>query len=166
MSKYSEYKAKYYQQNKARLDLKTKEWVKSNPDSKSKINANYVNKNKDKVKSINSNWYESNKDRKNKYSSKYKRLNKSKINNIAAKYRAAKLQATPSWLTKEQLGKIEEFYILAQEMAWLNQDGKPFHVDHIVPLQGVEVCGLHVPWNLQLLTESLNCSKSNKSHLV
>lgn len=90
------------------------------------------------------------------------RANPGKANAKRRRYEASKLQRTPAWLTKEQLIEIEDFYILAQELAWLNQDGKAFHVDHIIPLQGEQVSGLHVPWNLQLLSAEENSSKGNK----
>lgn len=90
----------------------------------------------------------------------YKYLNKSKINAATAKRRAKKLSATPKWLTKEELQQIEELYEIAQ--AFKLYTGQEYHVDHIVPLQGNNVCGLHVPWNLQILEASENLSKHNK----
>jgi len=78
------------------------------------------------------------------------------------KRRAAKLHATPPWITAEQLEEIKWFYITAKELQWLSDPTDPFEVDHIVPLQGENVCGLHVPWNLQILPMSLNCSKGNR----
>ena len=71
-----------------------------------------------------------------------------------ARHRAAKLKAMPTWLTTEQHQMIRAFYQLAQATG--------LTVDHIVPLQGKTVCGLHVPWNLQLLPRRENCSKRNK----
>lgn len=67
-----------------------------------------------------------------------------------SKYRAAKLHRTVSWANQE---KIKEIYDNCPE---------GYHVDHIIPLQGKYVSGLHVEGNLQYLTAKENLSKSNK----
>lgn len=92
----------------------------------------------------------------------WREANKGKCNADAMKHYAIKLQRTPPWLTKEQLAEIEEFYITVKELQWLSDPSDPLQVDHIVPLQGKNVSGLHVPWNLQIIPRSLNLSKNNK----
>ena len=90
----------------------------------------------------------------------YKQINRAKYAANHAKRRAAKLNATPKWLTKEQLQEIRDFYEIAA--AFKLYTGEEYQVDHIIPLQSDKVCGLHVPWNLQILTAKENVSKSNK----
>lgn len=90
----------------------------------------------------------------------YKKLNSAKHNALQAKYRASKLQATPKWLTKNQLNQIESLYKLSKTIEKITNI--KYHVDHIIPLQGENVSGLHVPWNLRVITASENLSKSNK----
>jgi 5-methylcytosine-specific restriction endonuclease McrA len=85
---------------------------------------------------------------------------KTKKNSRESKRRAAKFQATPAWLSNEQQKEIENFYWLAQDLKCIS--GQTYHVDHIVPLQSKKVCGLHVPWNLQILPSEINLSKSNR----
>jgi len=80
-----------------------------------------------------------------------------------AKRRAAKLQRTPSWLTDEDHWMFEEIYSLTKLREELT--GIKWHVDHIIPLQGEIVCGLHVPTNLQVITATENLSKSNKFNI-
>jgi hypothetical protein len=82
---------------------------------------------------------------------KWDALNRPRKNEHAARRRAAQLRATPSWADADAIRAI---YQKAYEMG--------MHVDHIVPLQGKTVCGLHVENNLQLLEPRANLRKSNK----
>ena len=77
-----------------------------------------------------------------------------------AERRARKQQATPRWLTDQHRAEIEAFYV---EAARLTQEtGVAHQVDHIIPITHKLVSGLHVPWNLQVITASENASKSNR----
>ena len=77
----------------------------------------------------------------------------------SAKRRAKEKSATPEWLTEQHQEQIRSVYQLARECEMLT--GDKYHVDHIVPLNGENVSGLHVPWNLQVLPADLNIAKSN-----
>lgn len=92
----------------------------------------------------------------NAYEREYYANNPGKSAAKDAKYKAAKLNATPPWLTEERIKEIEEFYANCPN---------GYEVDHIVPLQGKTVRGLHVPWNLQYLTVSDNRTKNNRIEL-
>lgn len=88
------------------------------------------------------------------------RANAGRYAAISAKRRASKLQATPKWLSQEQLDEIKSLYLFVAERRKVT--GLDLEVDHIIPLQSEIVCGLHVPWNLQVLTASENASKGNR----
>lgn len=77
-----------------------------------------------------------------------------------AKRRAAKLQRTPAWLTSEDLWLVEEIYKLSALKTKLT--GVKWHVDHVIPLQGKNVSGLHVPANLQVILGCDNVGKHNR----
>lgn len=71
--------------------------------------------------------------------------------------RGRKFNATPEWLTPAQRQDIEAYYKEAKRLT--EATSIPHEVDHIVPLRHKEVCGLNVPWNLQILTQEENRSK-------
>jgi len=76
------------------------------------------------------------------------------------KRRASKLQRTPPWLTEDSYWMIEQAYELSALRTKLF--GFQWEVDHIIPLQGKTVSGLHVPWNLQVIPALENRRKHNK----
>lgn len=90
---------------------------------------------------------------------KWRKENKEYVIAYNAFRHAAKLKRTPSWLTDQQKQEMKAIYERAKNLTLVT--GITHHVDHILPLQGKLVSGLHVPTNLQILTESENCSKQN-----
>jgi 5-methylcytosine-specific restriction endonuclease McrA len=66
--------------------------------------------------------------------------------------------AAPKWLTDEHRKKIQWFYSEARRLG--------LTVDHIWPLRGKNSCGLHVPWNLQLLSSVDNDKKGNMNPIL
>ena len=101
--------------------------------------------------------YQKNKDRVAEVTKAYRLANRDLYRAAGARRRAAKLQATPPWA---DLAAIAEFYSEAARLT--TETGILHEVDHIYPLQGKDVCGLHVPGNLQIITRAENRSKSNK----
>ena len=90
----------------------------------------------------------------------WKIKNKDKYIALRSFRRAYKKNATPNCLTKDDRKNIIEFFTVCQMFKLYT--GQEYHVDHIVPLVNENICGLHVPWNLQILSAFDNLSKSNK----
>jgi hypothetical protein len=135
---------------------------------------NYIAKKEDYVRRRNK-WYKENKDRKasgskllyekNKLArteqiKKWRKANPYCGYISCAKRRASKLKAIPPWLTEFDNNYIKSLY---KQAKWLSKNTETkYQIDHIYPLQGKIVSGLHVPTNLQILEASENIVKSNK----
>lgn len=78
----------------------------------------------------------------------------------SAKNRASKKGKVPSWLTPDDYFLIREAFHLA--LLRKKMFGFTWHVDHVIPLKGKLVCGLHVPENLQVIPSTANKRKHNK----
>lgn len=116
-------------------------------------------KNRDNLLEYKKEYYQTNRDKLLEIQKEYKKNNRAMYNAASAKRRAAQLNATPAWLTEEDLMHIQWKYNTAKHMAGLT--GNVYHVDHIIPLQGTTVCGLHVPDNLRVVLAEVNLRKSN-----
>lgn len=129
----------------------TKSWVDKNPEraKKNSLNCYYKNRNNVEFKS-----------KRAEASKQWREANPHKHRAKEAKRRGQKLKATPPWLTNEQLAHMQRTYKLCAIIS--DATGESYHVDHIVPLQGKNICGLHVPWNLRVITAKHNLAKGNK----
>lgn len=117
--------------------MTSKEWTEANRERSNEIKRNYAKRHPKRVAASKRKWSQANR--------------KSELAKCR-RYQADKLKRTPAWLTEEQIEEMRLFYINCPE---------GYEVDHIVPLRGKQISGLHVPANLQYLKISENRKKSN-----
>jgi len=161
----AEFRKKRKEQDvKDRKSVSRKDWEKANKEHLYFYRLIYFEANKDQLKTVQKTYRENNKEvikeRKREWATK----NWWRFAVHTAKRRAGKLQRTPCWLTKEDRTKMREMYKLASDKT--KETGIKWQVDHIVPLQGKLVSGLHVPENLQVIPAIENRSKWNKFELT
>lgn len=133
----------WYLRNRELAISRAKSWTESNPEKRSEILAKSRKVNAESRNAYNRDWFSKNSDKRSAYQ---------------AKRRAMLIQRTPKWLTQDDLWMIEEAYELAKKRT--EMFGFEWHVDHIVPLQGRRVSGLHVPSNIQVIPGTENCKKN------
>jgi hypothetical protein len=117
----------------------------------------YYDRNRDAVKArANSRPAEE----KRRHKDKYKQENPELYRALTSVRKRRHRRATPGWVTAEEKLAMRKLYLHAMQLT--KTTGERYVVDHIVPLLSSEVCGLHVPWNLRVITQEENLKKSNK----
>jgi hypothetical protein len=130
-------------------------WQRANPERVAAYDRACRERNLDAAKAREAKWRAANKDKVTTKNAKWYKENPAASNAKCAKRRAAKLRATPPWA---DLSSIKKVYERAETLKALGFD---VSVDHIVPLNGEGVCGLHVAYNLQVVLASDNSRKKN-----
>lgn len=141
----SEYNKAYRAANAERISESKKQWAIKNADRKAENDRLYAQQNPEKRTLARKKWSATNPggDRAAK-----------------AKNHAARIKRTPTWLTDDDAWVIAQAYELAALRTKLF--GFAWHVDHVLPLNGKKVSGLHVPTNLQVIPWRDNLRKGNR----
>lgn len=135
-------------------------WGKANPEKVSAAKRKYAQENKEVVAARIKAWRDKNPGKMKAARAAWAAANKHKTLARTRKRQAAKIQRTPAWLTKDDIWMMQEAYELAIKRSKLF--GFQWDVDHILPLQGKVVSGLHVPLNLQVIPAIENYRKGIK----
>jgi hypothetical protein len=148
---------KYDEKNRDKRSEYAKQYRKANPEKVRALFDSWAERNPEKIRGYmqkaSKAWHERNPD----YLSNFYKANKERYVAARARRRAAQDFATPAWLTAIDKAMIQEMYDVSE--ARYIQTGIKHHVDHIVPINGKNVAGMHVPWNLQVITAHENLSK-------
>ena len=153
-------KAKCYQNKKEHYNKKSREWAKKNPDRRKEIVRLSYQNNRESKLDYSKRYREENAEICAQRIRDWELRNRDRVRAKGRKRQAAKLNSIPPWLTDTHKEQIDAVYSHARDCEMVS--GEKYHVDHIIPLQGKNVCGLHVPWNLQVLPADLNIAKGNK----
>lgn len=142
-------KHNYYQKNKKKFVENNKIYYKQNKEKCLELSKNYYIKNLEKELEYRKIYQRNHLEDHRKRCKKYRQNNKQMVTFQTRKRQLIKTKATPTWVNQDHIKLI---YL---------ECPKDMNVDHIIPLNGLNVCGLHVPWNLQYLTPLENTLKKN-----
>lgn len=146
--------------NREKATATSKAWRAANADRVLAIKRAWAAANPESQKLRSRKWYLANKARADAQHAAWASRNPAVIAAAAARYRATELQRTPAWA---DLNAIKVIY---QDAAEFRGAGLEVDVDHIIPLRGEFVSGLHVPENLRVCLSSVNRSKSNTYQIL
>jgi len=139
---------------------RNKAWREANKDKIAARKKVWREANKERVAVTVKAWYEENKERVAVTTKAWRDANPEKVRLFSKlRYRRVR-RAAPKWLNEQQKLQILAVYDQARDCMMIT--GELYQVDHIIPLKGKNVCGLHVPWNLQVLPQDINDVKGNK----
>lgn len=166
-----EYQRAYRDKNRETCNLASRAWRLDNPERNKFLQDRYRRENRDFLKALKQAYrdknpgaghacYLKNRDRVLARCKEWKAANPEKVARYASTRRASIIQRTPAWLTSKDFELIEMEYLIAQYLS--RETGVPHHVDHIFPLVGRYVSGLHLPANLRVLPGHENLRKGNK----
>ena len=142
-AKGSETRAEYFRQYNQREDIKERkhEWYQEN---KEQVMQAAATRPAERLRAYRNAW---------------KEANKVQVRADTKARRRKHRDATPPWISRRQKSDIRQLYQIAITMT--QTTGEQYVVDHIYPLRSDVVCGLHVPWNLRVVTREENQRKSN-----
>jgi hypothetical protein len=135
----------WYLRNRELAKARAKAWAEANPERRKKIHDKNREIHREAHNAYNRTWFAEHSEKRAAYQ---------------AKRKATILQRTPRWLTEDDFWMIEQAYDLAKLRT--EMFGFEWHVDHVIPLQGKKVSGLHAPVNLSVIPGAENCRKNVK----
>jgi len=142
----------YYEKSKETILASCKKYRQENKEIIAERKKDRDHKNKEAIREYSKKYYIENKEKRREYI----KNNREKMNERNANRRAAEIHRTPAWADRDA---IKTIYKEANRLT--KETGIKHHVDHIIPLRGKLVSGLHVENNLQILTKEDNEQKHN-----
>jgi hypothetical protein len=140
--------------------LQVASWHAKNPKRMRELRADWAAKNKDRKAQQDRECALRNPEARKIARDKWDKLNPGRTNAAKTKNRLERLLRVPAWLTEDDKWMIEQAYELAKLRT--EMFGFQWHVDHIIPLKGKKVSGLHVPTNLQVIPWQENLRKGSR----